>query len=288
VSYFGKCVIICVVMYIRRANVGKMLERAGSAREYICYVRNELLSLYRLIATRKKFEEDLCSTGVKMCVDEFWRAEGQLEKMIGAFEPVLVKINLTEEEAVSLITGTVLDRLHTAKNDIERAGYKGTRVEKGLKDLIRYIKAGFEEPGGNGVGREIEEIVDPLEPEEQLAAMRKSMRELCGWVKNWSDACDEIKRAKELVPSEVEGFTPARKAELISCLMNAYGHLIAPGTGTLIRDKIDERMDLVEMSDAYVVEGSQVSGVQDAQAGAGVGGMGACMHALLRQLDALK
>ena len=132
------------------------------------------------------------------------------------------------------------------------------------------------------------EDIDQLKQSEQLAAMRKSMRELCGWVKDWSDACDEIKRANELVPSSVEDFTETRKAEVVSCLMNAYEHLLWPGTGTLIRDKIEERMELVEKSDAYVVEGSQVSGVQDAQAGAGVGELKACMHALLRQLDTLK
>ncbi len=122
------------VMYIRRANVGEMSERAGSAREYIWYVRDELWSLFRLIAMGKHFEEDWWSTEVKSCVDDFWRYDAD----------ELVQIDLTDGQAVSLITGTVLHRLQTAKNNIERAGYKGTCIEKGLDDLIRYIEAEFD------------------------------------------------------------------------------------------------------------------------------------------------
>jgi len=130
----GKCKIH--LDYIRRANVGEMSERAGSAREYIWYVLDELWSLYRLIAMGKKknFAEDLCSTEVKSCVDDFWRYD----------DVELIKIDLTDGQAVSLITGTVLDRLQRAKNNIERAGYKGTCIEKGLEDLIRYIEAEFD------------------------------------------------------------------------------------------------------------------------------------------------
>ena len=95
--------------------------------------------------------------------------------------------------------------------------------------------------------------------QEQLTAMRKSMRELSGWVKNWSDMSDEIKRANELVPSSVEGFTPARKQELELCLQNAYAHLFAPGSAALIQEKIEERLDLVRASEAYVVEATELS-----------------------------
>ncbi len=156
----------------RRANVGEMSERAGSAREYIWYVRDELWSLYRLIAMGKKSEEDWWSTGVKSCVDDFWRYD--------AYE--LVQIDLTDGQAVSLITGTVLDRLQTAKKNIERAGYKGTCIEKGLEDLIRYIVAEFEtvvqygvvtgiyHAGRERVRREEREMVRREEIETESAA----------------------------------------------------------------------------------------------------------------------
>ncbi len=71
--------------------------------------------------------------------------------------------------------------------------------------------------------------------------------------------CDEIKRAKELVPSSVQEFTPVRKQELELCLQKASSYLLWPGSAALIQEKIEEVSDVVHASEAYVVEATELS-----------------------------
>jgi hypothetical protein len=206
--------------------------------------------------------------------------------------------------------------IHTIKDDLRRDDDEAHEVAVFLMQFCAemYVMWGTgAQPGETHFGR-IEECVGRYYTtcpaslrmaKFRRAAMTKAMRNLCIHLKQgifyyadewsgWRSASSADSPIKYILDSQFRNLMDSHNyvsaSHDLTITLRKWGRQIYDDAKRLGLDVVaNDVMECCRLAGINIdPESSQVSGAQDAQAGAGVGELNACMHALLRQLDTLK